>query len=228
MPQVSDWRKPLDRWPFPLPDFRLDNTQTALVIIDMQRLDADPSTGVLRAYVQANPQLGGIYANRITDVIVPNIVRLLHFFRHNEMPVIHVVLESSATLTLRSVMEKVKSLVGDSASDHDPIDPSIIEELNPQQGERVIVKNTFGAFNSTDIDQTLRKDGIKNLVFVGISTSVCVETTARDAADRGYKCVVLEDATGEFETSYHEASLLIFARAFGRVLSTDEVLVELG
>jgi nicotinamidase-related amidase len=103
----------------------------------------------------------------------------------------------------------------------------IVAALEPSPGELVVNKTTYGTFNSTGFDHTLRSLGIASLVIGGVMTSGCVETTARDAADRGYDVVLLDDGSAAFSPEIHEATLLSFQGAFGRVRKTDEVLALL-
>jgi len=98
-------------------------------------------------------------------------------------------------------------------------------ELAPLPDETVVHKTTFGAFNSSNLDYVLREQGIRNLVVTGISTNCCVETTARDAADRGYGVVICADATADYDEPGHDAALRAFHFNFGRiVVSADEIL----
>ena len=69
--------------------------------------------------------------------------------------------------------------------------------------------------------------GLETLVIAGVSTSSCVETTARDAADRGFRVAIVEDATAELDEPSHDATLRQFAVRWGRVWTTDETLNEL-
>jgi nicotinamidase-related amidase len=84
-----------------------------------------------------------------------------------------------------------------------------------------------GAFSSTNLDSILWSKGLKYLLFTGVSTNMCVETTARDAADRGFRCVLIEDGCGASAQSYHDAALTTFQRLFGRVNTSAEVMAEL-
>jgi ureidoacrylate peracid hydrolase len=98
----------------------------------------------------------------------------------------------------------------------------IVDALKPQAGDIVIYKHRFSGFYETDLDATLKQLGAKYLIVTGCTTSVCVESTIRDAMFRDYSCVLLADCAAEpigcdFPRSNHEASLLVIQTLFGWV-----------
>jgi nicotinamidase-related amidase len=83
----------------------------------------------------------------------------------------------------------------------------IVPELYPAAGEIVIDKPGKGAFYNTELGDVLKKQGIENLLVAGVTTEVCVNTTVREANDRGYRCVVLSDCCASYFPEFHAAGL---------------------
>ena len=103
----------------------------------------------------------------------------------------------------------------------------IIPELYPAAGEPVIDKPGKGAFFATDLHAMLEHRGIKQLVVTGVTTEVCVNTTVREANDRGYDCLVLEDCVGSYFPEFHAMGLkMIKAQGgiFGWVGNSETVI----
>jgi nicotinamidase-related amidase len=106
----------------------------------------------------------------------------------------------------------------------------IIPALYPAPGEPVIDKPGKGAFYQTELELMLRNRGIETLLVCGVTTEVCVNTTVREANDRGYRCIVLADCCGSYFPEFHAAGLaMIKAQGgiFGWVSSSKEVLAAL-
>lgn len=109
----------------------------------------------------------------------------------------------------------------------------IVDELRPQPGDAVIYKSRYSGFYETELDSILVKRGAKSLMIVGVSTSVCVESTLRDAMYRDYRCLLVSDGTAEpighdLPRTNHEASLLVVQILFGWVASSAEIIRALG
>ncbi len=107
----------------------------------------------------------------------------------------------------------------------------IIPELAPIPGEPVIDKPGKGAFYATDLETILHKRGITQLVLAGVTTEVCVHTTMREANDRGFECLLLEDGTASYFPDFHKAALEMACAQggiFGWVAPSQEVVKALG
>ena len=105
----------------------------------------------------------------------------------------------------------------------------IVDELKPQPGDITIYKTRFSGFYQTDLDTTLKKLGLKYLIMTGVTTSICVDSTVRDAMFRDYLCVLLKDCMSEpigsdLPRTNHEASLLTVEVLLGWVSDSDRFL----
>jgi len=105
----------------------------------------------------------------------------------------------------------------------------IVEELTPQAGDLVLYKTRYSGFYGTDLDRILQSRGVTSLIVTGCTTSICVESTIRDAMFRDYPCVLLEDCAAEpigygLSRSTHEASLLAIQLLFGWVSNSADLI----
>jgi nicotinamidase-related amidase len=207
--------------------FRLDPAKTALVVVDMQYASACRTTGLGRWLAEQGREDEGRYRfERVEELLVPNIARLLACFRDRGLERIFVRLGAELP-GCRDLLPHIRELETAFGNVRGQREFEILDELAPQPGEVVLTKSSASAFTSTGIDALLRNLGAEHLVFTGVSTSQCVDLTARDAADRGYRCLIVEDAVAEDREDYHRWTLEQFQRLFGRVAQTDEVIAEL-
>ena len=212
----------------------LDPNTTALVLIDMQEYFLDPASPFSRACEAVVPGVLSHFQERGRGVVEPSLRRLLDVFRARGLRVVYTTVASELPdgsdlmPIFRERNAANRAAVGDAAIPP-RADPwaRIVRSLEPQPGELVVNKTTYGTFSSTGLDHRLRSLGVSSLVLGGVVTNVCVETTARDAADRGYQVVLLDDGCAAFSPEIHEATMLSFQGPFGRVRSTDEVLALL-
>jgi nicotinamidase-related amidase len=103
----------------------------------------------------------------------------------------------------------------------------LVPEIGLQQGDRVVTKRQWGAFYGTDLEQWLRRKGIRTILLTGIATNIGVESTARAAFDQGFELVFVEDAMSSMTAELHEFPVKAIFPRMGRVRSTDEVLAAL-
>jgi nicotinamidase-related amidase len=104
---------------------------------------------------------------------------------------------------------------------------AILSELAPVEGEIVIEKPGKGAFYATPLGDLLKARGIEQLVFAGVTTEVCVQTTMREANDRGYECLLAEEATESYFSGFKQAAIaMIVAQGaiVGWVASIDAIM----
>jgi len=109
----------------------------------------------------------------------------------------------------------------------------VVRELQPQAGDPVIYKTRYSGFYKTELDSVLRSRHMNSLILTGVSTSICVESTLRDAMYRDYRCLVLSDCAAEpigqdLSRSNHDASLLVVQTNFGWVSTSAEFIESLG
>lgn len=109
-----------------------------------------------------------------------------------------------------------------------PPNPSdIVPEAGMQPGDFLVTKRQWGAFHATELDQILRRRGIKDIILTGIATNIGVESTARVAHDLGYDLVFVEDAMSSIGAGAHEWTVEHMFPLMGRVRSTEQVLAAL-
>lgn len=196
----------------------------ALVIIDMQRDFLEPG-GFGDALGNDVPRL---------QAIVPTLKTLLETFRAYKLPIIHTLEchqpdlsdcpasklnRGKGTMKIGDVGPMGRILVlGEPGND-------IIPELAPLPGETVITKPGKGAFYATPLQAILREKGITHLLFTGVTTEVCVQTTMREANDRGYTCLMVEDCTESYFPKFKTATLEMI-RAQGGIVGWTAPAME--
>jgi nicotinamidase-related amidase len=205
----------------PLPEVRLKRQSSALLVVDMQYLDAHKDYGIfLNARKKGVREAMNYYRDRL-GLIVPNIARLQRAFRRKRMEVIQTKI---ASLTLdgreRSRGHRDKGIFAPKGSK----DAEILKELRPMENEIVLPKTASGVFNSTAIDQILRNLGVENLVVTGVVTNNCVENAVRDACDRGFAVILVEDGCAAVTEEIHLAAIRAMRDHFAKIKTTAEVI----
>ncbi|MDA1101814.1 MAG: cysteine hydrolase [Proteobacteria bacterium] len=205
----------------------VDFGQAALIVVDMQYATGHRDGALGRRMQAEGSNVAAYRFGRIESLVVPNIKRLLDAFRGGGGEVIYLTVGaakadcSDAPPHMKKMFQALDNFKG--SHDHE-----IIDELKPRPDEQILNKTSIGAFASTGLDHLLRSLGKNQLYMTGVSTNMCVETTAREAADRGYAVTLLEDACATTHEDLHNATITNFQRLFGRVLSTQDAVEELG
>lgn len=218
--------------------FRLDPATTAIVVVDMQNDFASA---------------GGMFARAGIDItsiqaIVPKVEAVLAAARGADVAIVYLKMGFSPDLidagypSSPTWLKHVPLGAGDAVTApdgrtsrilvRDCWNTDIVHDLAPADGDTVLYKTRYSGFYATELDSVLRSRCIEQLVVVGATTSVCVESTVRDAMFRDYHCLVLADATAEpiaadSPRSNHEASLLTLELLFASIAQSDDLIASL-
>ena len=203
----------IDALPFA---FEFELKSLALIVIDMQRDFAEPGG--------FGESLGND-VSRIT-AIVPAVAKLIAGFRKAGLPVIHTMECHNPDLSDLPPAKRNRGKPALRIGDQGPMgriliagEPgtAILDAVAPMAGELVIEKPGKGAFYATSLGEDLKHLGISQLVFAGVTTEVCVQTTMREANDRGYECLLAEDATESYFPEFKSATIAMI-RAQGAIV----------
>lgn len=218
--------------------FGLDPTATAVVVVDMQNDFASPAGMFDRAGID----ITGVQA------IVPNVEAVLEAARAAGVSVVYLKMGFRPDLadagypTSPTWLKHVTLDVGAEVTSPDGApsrilirdcwNTDLLSDLAPQADDVVLYKTRYSGFFGTELDEVLRRRGVERLIIVGATTSVCVESTVRDAMFRDYHCLVVSDATAEpiaadAPRSNHEASLLTLELLFSHVATASDVVTAL-
>ncbi len=207
--------------PFP---FAFDPAKAALVVIDMQRDFLEPGG------------FGETLGNDLGAVrkIVPTVANLIALFRSRGWPILHTREDLLPDLSDCPPAKRMRGKPSLRIGDPGPMgrilirgEPGaeIVAECAPIAGEMVIDKPGKGMFYATNVAAELAARGVKQLVFAGVTTEVCVQTSMREANDRGYECLLIEDATASYFPAFKQAALEMI-RAQGAIVGWTTTLAE--
>jgi nicotinamidase-related amidase len=197
-------------------DYQFDVQRAALVIIDMQRDFIEPGG------------FGAALGNNVAllAAIVPTVKRVLQGWRRAGGLVVHTreshLPDLSDCPPAKRLRGRPRLRIGDMGAmgrilvQGEPGN-QIVSALAPVDGELVIDKPGKGAFYATPLQQRLQERGVTHLVMMGVTTEVCVQTTMREANDRGYDCLLIEDGTESYFPHFKDATLEMI-RAQGAIV----------
>jgi nicotinamidase-related amidase len=209
----------------------LDKEKLGLVLNDFQNFCTVPLYGEVW-----NKNDNGYFFKRYREVVLPNTLKLLKRSRELGIRIIYTRLVSfqkdlsdipgiarkALALDLKDTENKPYHLY-----DFE-FDGQISDEVKPEEPDIIISKTSSGVFNSSDIDNILRNNGISALIFTGGITDACLSSSVRGAYDRGYLCTVAEDACiSDIETD-HKYAIRLLSKHYAWVTDTDTILNYLG
>lgn len=205
--------------------YGLEPGRTALVVIDMQRDFIEPGG------------FGEALGNDVSRLaaIVPTVADLIGLFREQGWPIVHTREAHLPDLSDCPPAKRARGSAPVRIGDPGPMgrllvrgEPGnqILPALEPRPGEIVIDKPGKGAFYATGLGDILKDLGVTHLVFAGVTTEVCVQTTMREANDRGYECLLVEDATESYFPEF-KAATLDMIRAQGAIVGWTIAFADL-
>ena len=204
---------PIPARPYP---YQLDPDHTAHVVIDMQRDFIEPGG------------FGASLGNNVAllEAIIPTTANLIALFRRQGWVIVHTreahqpdlsdcpppkIARGKPGLRIGEIGAMGRILISGEPGNQ------IVDALAPMPGEIVIDKPGKGMFWATDIHERLQNLGITHLVFAGVTTEVCVQTSMREANDRGYECLLVEDATESYFPQFKAATIEMIVAQSGIV-----------
>ncbi|MDH5546475.1 MAG: cysteine hydrolase [Gammaproteobacteria bacterium] len=199
---------------------------TALLVIDIQFLDAAPGHGVFADLEKSSvpKEAQDYYFDRLSTLVLPNVRKLQDCFRQHKLEVIHTRIQSM-TQDGRDRGPGHKRLGLHAAPGSK--EAEFLPEIAPVGDEIVINKTASGVFNSTNIEYLLRNMEITGLFIVGVYTNECVSTAVRDACDRGFYVTLIEDACATVTPELQNATITTVRDRYARVMNTQEALAEI-
>jgi ureidoacrylate peracid hydrolase len=215
--------------------FPINPATSALLIVDMQPMALFPdANNYMQAYSQLMPVDLTYFVQRVRTLTVPNIQRLLEFFRKSRLRVVHIWtaaetedfsdMPPSKARWLRTMQEKTGM---DIYKAWQP-EVKIMPECAPREHEIVVLKKTGSAFNQTLLNFYLQNMGIETLVICGGNTNGCVFETSVFSSELGYNNILVSDASHAFHPDLQAEAEEIYRVHYGLVWMTDEVIREYG
>lgn len=218
----------------PGPEFEIAPGRTALIVVDMQRMGLVPGVGLSPLHEERSPESYRQYQDYVRATLIPNNVRLVEGFRALGWRIAFTTAGSflpdradSAGPRRRKDLEfqrrtGIKTIFAIGDYEH-----GVIDELGPRPDDLLLNKVGSDIFIGTGLDQLLRWMGLDTLVFTGVGTCYCVESSVRHASDLGYACIVAADACGTSDMTLHEHSLRVMKQRYAMVCPTAEILEKL-
>ena len=221
---ISYYYQTMKEWP----DLEVDPKKTALLIVDMQKEFISREIGESIMFREIGEWERWLpFHDRLDDIVIPNTVKLLEYFRKNGM-----IVTFGRIACLRSdgedraPVQKTEGWNGIFLYINTE-EAEMIDELKPLTDEIVVNKTTDSVVAGTNYTRLIRNLGVETVVVTGIVTDQCVAGTVRGLADEDFKVICVEDACAAGDMEHHDAELKIMNNLYCSVLSTDETIAVL-
>ena len=209
----------------------MELTGMAILVIDVQRYYTE-STSPLVTFTEALYPGGTDYIHqRLDALVIPNIARILSAARLSSVPIIFARLcgtQDDRSDLHRNFQEFDQLAYAQTGMHVYPLATEILADVDlriaPLKNDIVVNKTGYSAFHETGLHQLLQSKGIDRLVVTGLTTSQCVNSSARAASDFGYTTFMVEDAQADYELRDHQAALFASEPITGPGISTSKVL----
>jgi len=215
-------------------DVPIDARACALIIVDLQNASCDPTCGWLPAYEAiGHGDVMSAYYERIQKIVLPNVRRLQQAFRAARAPVVFLTVGTMVG-DLSDMPERFRRSerywqskgVTPPYARYGTREMAVIDAIAPRPGEAVIAKTGYSGFTGTPLERVLFNASVRQVAMCGVATEACVESTLRDGVDRGYDCMLVEDACASVTDESHRAGVRSM-ELFARIVDTATVEREI-
>ncbi|WP_395405837.1 cysteine hydrolase family protein (plasmid) [Arthrobacter sp. UC242_113] len=196
--------------------FTFSKSPTALLVVDMQKVFLEPEHSMA-------PE--GTDLSALRSAIGP-CLKLIEAARESNQTIIYARLAHMADNADEAPANGRRALGPPTPKTRTEgtVAAELIDDIQPKPGEFIIDKSRFSCFIGTRLEPLLQARGIRRLIICGVTTNICVESTARDAHQRSYETFVVEDASAEYDEEQHWRSLYTIQSCFGTVVTVEDVI----
>lgn len=191
---------------------RVDRSRAALLVVDVQNDFCHHEGSIAARGFDVGP----------TQRMIPQLIELIEAARRARVPILYTRNEHDEWTDTRAWQGRQAG--GTHALCRTGSWGAEFYNIAPAPDERVVVKHRYNSFLGTDLDMILRARGVDSVIFTGVATNICVESTARDAFARGYELVLVEDCLAGSTEEDHRASLSTLERYFGALVTRADEL----
>jgi nicotinamidase-related amidase len=191
-----------------------DLSKTALLLVDLQN-DNVHRDGAFASFGAAD--------HAVEQGLIPHVRQLLEWARSQSMPIIHNRIVFYPGGSFGGTNAPIFRMIGPESLKLDSWGANALDGLEAVADEPVLIRNRMSAFNVTGLDTLLRNTGVTTVVVAGVWTNMAVEHTVRDAADHGYRTILVTDATSSINADWHKAALTYALTNIAEFQSTSEV-----